>query len=115
MNSGSAHVTLLRTKHLVEDFRKEMGFKTFSEALRFIVEDYFKLRSKLDQTRYADFEKMSDLIAGTGSNDFEGAVIEELTELKQAVSEIKNMLVIVSQIDPKWLGLFQKYFPKYFK
>ncbi len=115
MGSGRAHVTLLSTKRIVEDFQKERGLNTFSEALRFIIKDYFRLMNKLDQARTADFEKVCDLIAGKGQNEFDSAVVEDLDEIKQKVPEIQNMLVLVSTLDDKWHELFKKYFPKYFK
>lgn len=115
MGSGRAHVTLLSTKRIVEDFKKERGFDTFSEALRFIITDYFRIMNKFDEARAGDFEKVCDLIAGKRQGDFSSAVAEDLDEIKQKVSEIQNMLVLVSTLDDKWHDLFKKYFPKYFK
>lgn len=115
MSSGDAHVTLLKTKRVVRDFQEEKGFRSFSEALRFIIEDYFRLRNKLDESRDADFERVCDLIAGKGIKDLNKGVIEDLSYLKDSVTEIRNMIALVSQIDSKWLEQFQKYFPKYFK
>lgn len=113
--SFASCVTLLKTKRLVEDFQEDKGFKTFSETLRFIIEDYFRLRSKLDQSRDAAFDRVCDMISGKVENEFNKLVAEDLEYLKSAVTEIRNMLTIVSHIDPKWRELFQKYFPKYFK
>ncbi len=115
MGSGKVSVTLLKTRRLVEDFREDRGFKTFSETLRYIIEDYFRLRAKLDESRDADFEKVCDLIAGKGMGGIDRSIVEDLEYLKSSVTEIRNMLAIVSKIDPQWLELFQKYFPKYFK
>lgn len=115
MASGSAHVTLLKTKRLVEDFQKERGIGNFSEALRYIIEDYFKIRRKLDEARTADFERLCDLISGKGGNDFTVAVIEDLDALKHSVEEVKNMLLVVGHTDDRLHEAFVKYFPKYFK
>ena len=46
MPSGKVCVTLLKSKNLVEDFQKKNGHANFSEALRYIIEDYFKLREQ---------------------------------------------------------------------
>jgi HD superfamily phosphohydrolase len=115
MSSGAVCVTLLKTKRVVKDFQEEKGFASLSETLRFIIEDYFRLRNKLDESRNADFERVCDLIAGKGADDFNKEVIEDLGYLKDSVTEIRNMIALVSQIDPKWLEQFRQYFPKYFK
>jgi hypothetical protein len=115
MGSGTACVTLLKTKRVVKDFQEEKGFRSFSEALRFIIEDYFRLRNKLDESRDADFERVCDLIAGKGFDDFNKGVVEDLSNIKGSLTEIRNMIALISQIDSKWLEQFQKYFPKYFK
>ena len=115
MSSGTACVTLLKTKRLVKDFQEEKGFRSFSEALRFIIEDYFRLRNKLDESRDADFDRVIDLLSGKGVEDFNKEVVEDLGYLKDSVKEIRNMIALVSQIDSEWLKQFQKFFPKYFK
>ena len=115
MSSGTACVTLLKTKRVVKDFQEEKGFRSFSEALRFIIEDYFRLRNKLDESRDADFNRVIDLLSGKGMEDFNKEVVEDLGYLKDSVTEIRNMIALVSQIDSKWLEQFQKFFPKYFK
>lgn len=115
MSSGSAHVTLLKTKRLVEDFRNERGFNNFSEALRFIIEDYFKLLKKLDQARRADFDKVCDLIAGQGDKGLNSAVIEDLDMIKGSIDEVRKMVLVLGSSDDQLKEAFIKYFPKYFK
>lgn len=115
MSSGSAHVTLLRTKQLVEDFRKENRIGNFSEALRYIIEDYFRLRKKLDEARHADFEKVCDLLAGKGGSEFNGAVVEDLDEIKSSLDEVRKMVLVIGHTDAQFRPEFAKYFPKYFK
>jgi spore coat polysaccharide biosynthesis predicted glycosyltransferase SpsG len=114
MASGSAHVTLLKSKRLVEDFKEERGFKTFSEALRYVVEDYFRLRRQLDEARDADFNRVCELIAGKGGSDFNRAVIEDLDALKGTMNEVKNMLLVVGSADDKLKAALAEYFPQYF-
>lgn len=65
------------------------------------------MRTKLDKARDADFEKVCDLIAGKGMDRIDRSIIEDLDYLKSSVTEIRNMLAIVSKIDPQWLELFQ--------
>jgi hypothetical protein len=115
MPSGKVCVTLLKSKNLVEDFQKKNGHANFSEALRYIIEDYFKLREKLDQARTADFEKLFDLLSGKACNDFNGAVIEDLNEIKGTMEELRNMFLVVGNCDERFREGFIKYFPKYFK
>ena len=114
MGSEVTSVTLLKSKRLVEDFRKEKGLN-FSEALRFIIEDYFKIIKKLDQARRADFEKVLDLVAGKGADKFNHAVIDDLNEIKSSMQEIRSMLLVVGDSDDRFREGFIKYFPKYFK
>jgi hypothetical protein len=116
MGSTTTCVTLAKTKYMVEDFQENRGFKNFSETLRFIIEDYFRLRSRLDESRDAAFDRVCDMISGKDAGGgFNQEVARDMEYLKDSVTEIRNMLAIVSQIDPKWLELFQQYFPKYFK
>ena len=99
----------------MEEFKNERGFRTFSEALRFIIDDYFKLRQQLDEARDADFSKVCELIAGKGGSGFNQAVIEDLDELKGAMNEVKNMLLVVGSADDKLKAQFAEYFPQYFE
>jgi hypothetical protein len=106
---------LAGSKPLVEELLKKKGFKSFSEALRFIIEDYFRLIGKLDEARVADFEKICDLLAGKGGNGFNSAVIEDLDQIKTDTDEIKKMLLVVGHSDERLRTEFANYFPKYFK
>lgn len=114
MGSEITSVTLQKSKRLVEDFRKEKGLN-FSEALRFIIEDYFRIISRLDQARRADFDKVLDLVAGKGADEFNHAVIDDLNDIKGSMQEIRNMLLVVGNADDRFREGFIKYFPKYFK
>jgi hypothetical protein len=103
------------SRRLVESLQKKKGFKSFSEALRFIVEDYFRLINKLDEARSADFEKVCELLSGNGGNGFNSAVVEDLDLIKNEIVELKNMLLVVGNSDERMRMEFAKYFPKYFK
>lgn len=115
MPSGKVCVTLLNSKNRVEEFQKKNGLANFSAALRYIIEDYFKLREKLDQARGADFDKLFDLLSGKAGNDFNSAVIEELNTIKGTMEELRNMFLVVGNCDERFREGFIKYFPKYFK
>ena len=114
MGSEITSVTLAKSKRLVEDFRKEKGLN-FSEALRFIIEDYFRIMRKLDKARSADLEKVLDLVAGKGADTFNHAVIEDLNDIKNSMQEVRSMLLVVGDSDERYREAFCKYFPKYFK
>lgn len=115
MSSNTISVYMDDTRHLVESLQKKKGFKSFSEALRFIIEDYFRLIHKLDEARSADFEKVCDLLSGNGGSGFNSAVAEDLDLIKNEMVEIKNMLLVVGHSDEQLRMEFAKYFPKYFK
>ena len=115
MGSDRTSVVLAGTKQRVEALQQKKGFKSFSEALRFVIEDYFRLIQKLDEARSADFEKVCDLLSGNGGNGFNSAVAEDLDLIKSEMVEIKNMLLVVGNSDDHLQMAFAKYFPKYFK
>lgn len=69
-----------------------------------------------------DFQSMSmarqggELMpSGKACNDFNGAVIEDLNEIKATMEELRNMLLVVGNCDERFRQGFIKYFPKYFK
>jgi hypothetical protein len=108
-NTTRTSVVLFDTKRLVENFQRTKGLRNFSETLRYIINDYFKIINKLDEARTADFNRVCDLISGS-NRDFG----TDLTELKQSINEVRNMLVLIAHNDDDLQELFIQYFPKYF-
>jgi hypothetical protein len=108
-------VALESTKELVKDHQRNMGFKSFSGTLRHIIKEYFEIKRQINSVQDNDLEKLSNLITGGNNSEFTTTIIEDLIELKQAVSEVRNMLVLIAHNDDDLQELFIQYFPKYFK
>jgi len=96
MSARKISVTLLESEKKVEKFRLSRGLN-FSEALRYIIDDYFERLSKSN----TDF--------------FNSGVIDEMKTIKSEVIEVKNMVLVIGHNDDELHEEFVKYFPKYFK
>lgn len=103
-------ITLLETKGIVDDFRHSKGLN-FSEALRFIIKDYFKIRSEKAMRADAEDSVISEI----------QRLKEEIAELQRDNEELKfntdvaiKMLIVIGHTDDELRPEFIKYFPRYF-
>jgi hypothetical protein len=104
-------ITLLETKRIVDDFRHSKGLN-FSEALRFIIKDYFKMRSEKAMRGNAEDSVTSEI----------QQLKEEIAELRKDNEELKfntdvalKMLIVIGYNDDDLRDEFVRYFPRYFK
>jgi hypothetical protein len=105
--SDKISLRLKDTQPLIESFRYTNGLNT-SKAIRFIIEDYFRIREATEANKTINKPDYKKLIEDLSQ------IKKDMDEVKSNTNTILNMLLVIGFNDENLKDEFVKYFPEYF-